>query len=74
MQCIVGYCYKYTCVTYDCFCAPGAHLGNQLASEIWVSIFLIVMLPGLTRKFSHLDSYLTNIPELVKSIYILVLR
>ncbi len=20
-----GYCYKYTCVTYDCFCAPGTH-------------------------------------------------
>ncbi len=26
MQCIVGYCYKYTCVTYDCFCAPGSHI------------------------------------------------
>ncbi len=21
---IVVYCYKYTCVTYDCFCAPGS--------------------------------------------------
>ncbi len=20
------YCYKYTCVTYDCFCAPGSHM------------------------------------------------
>ncbi len=26
IQCIVGYCYKYTCVTYDCFCAPGTHI------------------------------------------------
>ncbi len=25
IQCIVGYCYKYTRVTYDCFCAPGTH-------------------------------------------------
>ncbi len=26
IQCIVVYCYKYTCVTYDCFCAPGTHI------------------------------------------------
>ncbi len=24
IQCIVVYCYKYTCVTYDCFCAAGS--------------------------------------------------
>ncbi len=24
--CIVGYCYKYICVTYDCFCAPGSYI------------------------------------------------
>ncbi len=24
--CIVGYCYKYTCAAYDCFCAPGSHI------------------------------------------------
>ncbi len=26
MQCIVVYCYKYTCAAYDCFCAPGTHI------------------------------------------------
>ncbi len=26
IQCIVVYCYKYTCVTYDCFCAPETHV------------------------------------------------
>ncbi len=26
IQCIVVYCYKYTGVTYDCFCAPGTHI------------------------------------------------
>ncbi len=25
-KCIVGYCYKYTCAAYDCFCAPGTHI------------------------------------------------
>ncbi len=29
-QCIVGYCYKYTCVTYDCFCAPESYLIKQV--------------------------------------------
>ncbi len=25
MQCIVGYCYKYTCATYEWFCGPQYH-------------------------------------------------
>ncbi len=31
IQCIVGYCYKYTPATYDCFCAPGSHTVEVLS-------------------------------------------
>ncbi len=26
MQCIVVYCYKYSCAAYDCFCTAGMHI------------------------------------------------
>ncbi len=29
MQCIFGYCYKYTRATYDWFCGPGSHFSFQ---------------------------------------------
>ncbi len=25
LQCIFGYCYKYTPANYDCFCGPGSY-------------------------------------------------
>ncbi len=30
----IGYCYKYSCATYDCFCAPGSYL--------WFGIYLYI--------------------------------
>ncbi len=35
---IVVYCYKYTCVTYDCFCAAGTHISIQLHHIYTLSI------------------------------------
>ncbi len=30
IQYIVGYCYKHTRATNDCFCAPGSHIINKM--------------------------------------------
>ncbi len=33
IQCIVGYCYKYTCAVYDCFSAPGTHSHSKQTKQ-----------------------------------------
>ncbi len=46
-QCIVGYCYKYTCATYDWFCAPGPHLSVYWTDSfkgvicLWIRLHLL---------------------------------
>ncbi len=39
IQCIVGYCYKYSCAAYDCFCAAGSHIFSALFNIL--SFFII---------------------------------
>ncbi len=34
IQCIAGYCYKYTCTTEDWFCAPGSHIIYNFTSTL----------------------------------------
>ncbi len=42
-----GYCYKYTCATYDCFCAPGSQI-----TFTYSDIYNIANLNCLTVYFS----------------------
>ncbi len=31
----VGYCYKYTCATYDWFCGPGSYM---ILHQYWLTV------------------------------------
>ncbi len=78
IQCIVVYCYKYTCVTYDCFCAPG-HIWffckNTLLEALflrvaWVKSYLFIyFFWGETYRFGYqyvgCVTLITKLPPLI---------
>ncbi len=37
LQCIVGYCYIYTCAAYDWFGAPGSHIITISMNSVWTA-------------------------------------
>ncbi len=36
IQCVVGYCYKYACAAYDCFCPPWSqiHFNVNISNDL----------------------------------------
>ncbi len=67
IQCIVGYCYKYTCAAYDCFCAPGSQILSILVcfSNIllqWFSYNLLFWMP-IARFLKETDIFAKSVPN-----------
>ncbi len=52
IQCIFGYCYKYTRATYDWFCGPGSH--------IWLDIWEL----WLTQSFTSIHVFMGELETL----------
>ncbi len=44
-KCIVGYCYKYTCAAYDCFCAKIIYILIKVKEEksMFMMFIMLVM-------------------------------
>ncbi len=64
-QCIVGYCYKYSCAAHDCVCAPGTRLKYLTKSSELMppAIYIIIYLKKKKCCYRRSNTESKHIPD-----------